>query len=195
MHALVVFNAHRESVVGTESLNAVTATLQRNNYDVDVIDLVDSPFDPVMSSAERRAYLGDHPISDPLVEHYAELVSRAELLIFVYRSHLTTMPPAVKGWLEKVLVPGVAFTFDQNGKLQPALTQVKRIVGIVAYNDGWLSVRRQIDAGRRTITRALRLNTGWQTRTQWISLYNAADPSPELRAAFLARIERGLEGV
>ncbi len=193
MRALIVYNGGRESVIGTEVMNAVTSTLQRDGHDVEVIDLVESSFQPVMTAAERRAYLTDEPISDPLVRHYADLTSRADLLIFVYRSHLATMPAAIKGWLEKVMVPGVAFTFDDKGKLKPALTQVKRVIGISAYEDGWWTVRRQVDAGRRTITRSLRLNTGWRTRTQWIGLYRAQRVTSEQRSAFLARIEHRLE--
>ncbi len=192
MRALIIFNGNRESVIGSEVINAVTSTLDRNGHHVDMIDLLDSSFEPVMTSTERRAYLSDQPISDPTVQHYAELVSQAELLIFVYRSRLTTMPPAIKGWLEKVLVPGVAFHFDAHGKVRPSLTQVQRIVGITAYNDGWFAVRRQFDAGRRTITRALRLNTGWRTRTQWLGLYNALSATSEQRAAFLSRVEHQL---
>jgi NAD(P)H dehydrogenase (quinone) len=193
MRALIVFNGNRESVIGSEVMNAVTSTLDRNGHHVDVIDLLDSSFEPVMTSAERRAYMTNDPISDPVVQHYAELVGQAELLIFVYRSRLTTIPPSVKGWLEKVLVPGVAFHFDAQGKVRPSLTQVRRIIGITAYNDGWFAVRRQFDAGRRTITRALRLNTGWRTRTQWIGLYDALAATSEQRAAFLSRIEHQLE--
>ncbi len=193
MRALVLFHVDDRSILGMEAVNAVTSTLERAGHEIDVVDLAGSGFDPVMTADERRAYHTDEPITDARTRTYADLVGRAGLIVFIYHSRLTTVPAAIKGWLEKVLVPGVAFRFDERGKVRPALGQVQRIIGVVTYDDGWFAVKRRRDAGRRTITRALRLNTGWRTRTQWIGLYRAAGASAEQRAAFLARIDHQLE--
>ena len=51
--------------------------------------------------------------------------------MFVYPTWWSGLPAILKGWLERVMVPGVGFTFDsRTGKVKPGLTHVRRIVGI-----------------------------------------------------------------
>ncbi len=52
------------------------------------------------------------PICSEQVRRYAELVTNAEALIFVYPTWWWGLPAMLKGWLERVLVPGVAFVID-----------------------------------------------------------------------------------
>ena len=75
-----------------------------------------------MSLAERRAYHSDQPLVDPVTVAHADLVRRAEVLVFVYPTWWSGPPAILKGWLKRVLVPGVAFRFDGAGKVRPALT-------------------------------------------------------------------------
>ena len=62
-----------------------------------------------------------------------------------------------------MFVPGVAFDFDDNGKVRPGLTHIRRIVGISTYGSPWTYVKLVNDNGRRMLTRALRLNCGRRT--------------------------------
>ena len=195
MQATVVFAETDAPALEREALSTAVATLERAGHEVTVVDLWAERFDPVMTATQRRAYLTDHPVVSDDVAGYVEIIQRTELLVFVYATQLNTMPALMKGWLEKVMVPGVAFQFNSEGKLRPALTQVRHIIGISTYPEAWSTMRRQRDAGRRTITRALRLNTGWRTRHHWIGLYSCPTATREQRGAFLSRIEHRLEQV
>jgi putative NADPH-quinone reductase len=101
----------------------------------------------------------------------------------------------LKGWLERVMVPGVAFVFDEAGKVQSALTHVQRIVGISTYGSPRRYVRSINDNGRRTLTRALRLTCGIRTRCRWLSLYAIDTANTDERAAFLKRVERRMRAL
>ena len=77
-----------------------------------------------MTAEERDAYHGESPICDPLVERYADIVGRAGALVFVYPTWWSTLPAILKGWLERVMVPGVSFRFDERtGKVQAGARQ------------------------------------------------------------------------
>ncbi len=95
--------------------------------------------------------------------------------MFVYPTTFTTVPALLRGWLERVFVPGVAFVLDERtNKVRPGLTGVRRIIGVATYEDSRWSVLRERDNGRRVLLRALRLNTGIRTRTGWIALHDAS---------------------
>jgi len=171
---------------------AASAGLQRGGHDVTTLDLYGMGFQPAMTDAERHAYHSDTPVIDPLVAESVAALSTAEMLVFVYPTWWSGLPAMLKGWLEKTMVPGVAFVFDADGKVRPGLQRVRRIVGISTYGSPRTSVAVVNDNGRRILARALRLNTGFRTRCTWLGLYAVDSSTPDDRANFLARIEHRL---
>ena len=160
---------------------------------VDRIDLYSVGFRAAMSADEWVAYESEDPILDEQVRDHAELLLRADTLVFVYPTWWGGLPAILKGWLERVMVPGVGFEFDaRTGKVRPGLRHVRRIVGISTYGSPWWTVKLLNDNGRRTLTRALRLSCGWQVRAGWLGLYGMDSTTGEERSAFLARVERKL---
>jgi NAD(P)H dehydrogenase (quinone) len=165
--------------------------LRAAGHSVDVFDLYRLGFRAAMSAKERHAYETDEPILDPLVAEHARAVERAEVLVFVYPTWWSGLPAILKGWLERVLVPGVAFRLDERtGRVRPALTGVRTIVGISTYGSSRPIVAALNDNGRRTLTRALRMNCGMHTRTRWLGLYALDGTTATERADFAATVER-----
>ena len=116
----------------------------------------------------------------------------AQTLVFVYPTWWSQPPAILRGWLERVLVPGVAFRFDDKGKVRPGMQHVRRIIGISTYGAPWTYVKLLNDGGRRMLTRALRMNCGVRTPTTWIGLYAMDTAGDRERAAFLDRVEHRL---
>lgn len=166
------------------------AGLQRGGHTVDVIDLYADGFRAAMSREERAAYHTDDPILDPQIADYAERLKRAEWLVFVYPTWWSGLPAIMKGWLERVFVPGVGFVFNSRGKVRPGLPQVRRIVGISTYGSPWVFTKLINDNGRRILTRALRMSCGLRARPKWLALYAMETASDEQRTAFLDKVER-----
>jgi len=171
---------------------AATIGLESNGHHVTVLDLYDIGFTAAMSKDEHDAYTAKQPPLDPMVLEHADLVQQAETLVFVYPTWWSGPPAVLKGWLERVLVPGVAFTFDANGKVQPALTNVNRVVGISTYGSPWTYVKLVNDNGRRMLTRATRLTCGRGTKSTWLGLYSIDTSGPNDRTAFLDRVEHSM---
>jgi NAD(P)H dehydrogenase (quinone) len=160
-------------------------------HEVVVLDLYAQGFGAAMSAAERHAYHGDQPIVDPLVADHAALVQRAEMLVFVYPTWWSGLPAILKGWLERVMVPGVGFVLDERtNKVRPGLGQMRRIVGISTYGSPRSYVRLVNDNGRRIISRALRMSCGARVRVSWHALYSIDTATAAQRQAFLARVEQ-----
>jgi NAD(P)H dehydrogenase (quinone) len=187
---VLVVHAHPQEGSYTHAVaDAAIRGLESAGHHVTLLDLYASGFVPAMSAAERAAYHGDEPLIDPQTVEHAALVRRAEVLVFVYPTWWSGPPAILKGWLERVMVPGVAFRFDARGRVRPALTHVRRIVGISTYGSPWTYVKLLQDGGRRMLTRALRLNCGLRTPTTWLGLYSIDTLGATERAAFLDRVE------
>jgi NAD(P)H dehydrogenase (quinone) len=169
--------------------------LRAAGHEVDTIDLYAEGFRAAMTYEERVAYHSDDPILDPQVAAHAELLLAAQILVFVYPTWWSGLPAILKGWLERVTVPGVGFRFDESGKVRPGLGHVRRIVGISTYGSPRLAVRLVHDNGRRILTRALRMSCGLRARPEWFALYGMDTATPADRTAFLARIEQRLAGL
>jgi putative NADPH-quinone reductase len=155
-----------------------------------LVDLYAIGFTAAMSADERRAYHEDTPILDPLVREHAALVRRSDAIVFVYPTWWSGLPAILKGWLERVLVPGIGFRFNEQGKVRPGMDHVQRLVGISTYGSPRRYVRLVNDNGRRTIMRTVRINTGMRTRRTWLGLYAIDTATAAERERFLARVER-----
>ena len=173
---------------------AAVAGLERAGHEVRLIDLYAEGFRADMSVDERRAYQSEEPMIDPQVREHADLVRASNHLVFVYPTWWSGLPAILKGWLERVLVTGVAFRFcERTGKVRPALTHVRRIVGISTYGSSRTYVGLINDNGRRILGRALWMSCSWRTRRTWLALYSADTATDARRREFLARVEARME--
>lgn len=172
------------------------AGLEAGGHDVTVLDLYAEGFRAAMSPEERRAYHDDEPVIDPMVARHADVVLAAEVLVFVYPTWWSGLPAILKGWLERVLVPGVGFRFDERtGRVRPGLGQIRHLVGISTYGSPRTYVRLVNDNGRRTITRALRMSCGFRVRSRWHGLYAVDTSTAAERVRFAARVEADMAGL
>jgi NAD(P)H-dependent FMN reductase len=186
---ITVVHAHPSPNSFSRALfNTVLEALE--GHDVDVCNLYDDGFDPVLGEAEHRDYLAENPERDPLVDRYISFVERAEALVFVYPTWWAGLPAILKGWFERVLVPGVAFALDDNDRLQPQLGHVRRLAGVTTYGSSRVVIALTADGGRRTISRTLRVATGFRSRVTWLALHRMDTATAEDRAAYLERVRR-----
>jgi NAD(P)H dehydrogenase (quinone) len=179
---VVVQSSDDETVARLASICVAAASAA--GHDVRLLDLVGDGFVPWMSAADRAAYHEAEPLVDPLATRYAAETKAAEVLVFIDRAQLSSLSPMLKGWLEKVLVPGVAFVLDERThRVKRGLTDVRRLVG-VNVGDGLGS------NSKRTILRALRLCTGLRTRPSWYELRPNGDV-----AELFGRVEKRMRSL
>lgn len=170
---------------GVAALVAAAATGLAERWTVEIISVGDRP--AAMTAAERTAYDSDHPALDPVVADHGQRLRDAAALIVVYPTTANGLSAPVKGWLDRVLLPGVAFALDERtNRMRPALGHVRLLGGITLDDRGPLERAWFHDNGRRIISRAVRPVTGVRTRVRWLRLPLAPDASPT--AVDLARI-------
>ena len=193
---VVVVLAHPNSDSFSHAIaERASVGLRGAGHDVEVLDLYALGFRAAMNAEEHLAYHGDNPAVERMVTDHGALVLRADAMVFIYPTWWSSLPAILKGWLERVMVPGVAFVFNDKGKVRPGLGNVRRIVGISTYGSPRSYVRVINDNGRRTLTRALRLNTGIRTRTSWLGLYAIDSATCAQRSEFLDSVEQKMRSL
>ncbi len=155
---------------------ACVEALIEGGHEVRRIRLVADDFTPFMSTEERRYYHdeGSNVLVDE-VRRSVEAVGWAEALLFTYPTVCFNPPARLKAWLDRVLLPGVAFGFDDSGRVSPGLTNIRRLGVVTATPHGRLATARARDGGRRMIMRALRLNCAKTCRRTFISVASGRD--------------------
>lgn len=150
-------------------VDVAVETLQAAGHAVKKLSLA-AEFGGFMSEAERAAYHGDEPlVADDTIAAAAE-IAKADAMLFCYPTTTFTVPATMKAWLERVLVPGVAFVFDSSGRVRPGMTNIKRL-GVITTTPHARSVtRRARDGGRRTVLWTLRLSCGRRCRRSFVSI-------------------------
>lgn len=189
--AALVISAYDRSDTWEQSLEQSILAGLSIGHEVELVNLLDLGWVTEMSPAERRAYHTENPAIDPMVIDQISKVKAADTLVLGFPTRNWLPIPIMKGWFDRVMIPGVAFTFDENRKLQPNL-DLETIGGVTTYDMSRVEVRRIIDGGRRIILRSLRANIPKRPRRVWLSLYNAQQSKPEQRSAFLSRVETQL---
>ena len=178
---VVLIVADDHPVDGTTLREVAESALASRGHAVDVIDLGGGDFDPAMSTAGRRAYHSGHPLVEPDVADFGPRVSAAEALVFVYRAGWTGLSPRMKGFMDRTFVPGVGFHLV-DGKLQRALTGVRRVVAVALHERSRREVRRSRDGGR-----TVRLIVHPRCKQRYVPLYVTA---PERAAAARRRFDK-----
>lgn len=168
----------------------VVETLRRAGHEVDDCDLYAEGFDPVLTYEERVGYLAIPENRKP-VESYVQRLERAEALVLVFPVWNFGFPAILKGFLDRVFLPGVSFKLV-NGLATPNLTHLKTLVAVTTYGATRWRAFLLGDPPRKVVTRMLRVLVAPVARRHYLALHDMNRQTPEGRAAFLAKVERTL---
>ncbi|MGB3408696.1 MAG: NAD(P)H-dependent oxidoreductase [Jannaschia sp.] len=193
MRALIVFCHPKEDSFSAAVLREVTARLDTAGAEHRVRDLYRSNFTPVLTGQDLDVYLDEAANIEPVAQHVADL-RWADTLIFVYPTWWYGLPAMLKGWLDRVLVPGVAFMMPQDGEdIRPGLTNITRMGVFTTCGASWWLTQVIGAPGKRTLTRGVRAICGRRCRTFYAAHHLMDSSTPDSRAAHLARVGRVVE--
>lgn len=168
---------HEVPVVASEALRA-------RGHDVDTLDLLS--FNHAMTAEEHTAYQSDDPVVSDDVRESVSRLQAAQALLFCYPTVGFTVPSTLKGWLERVFVPGVAFVLDERHRIRPKLSNIRRIGAVTTSPHGRIARMLNRDAGKLITIRSTRAHCRGLCRTTFLSL-----PTP-IGQAGRTRIRRTL---
>ena len=126
-----------------------------------MLDLYAEKFDPVLSEDARRHYHDTSRNQTGLEDYMARLTS-AEALILQFPTWCFGLPAMLKGFLDRMIMPGVAFDLSDPAHAKPMLRNIKRIVGIVTYGRPRYMALWMSDPPRKIVKRYVRWFTGGQ---------------------------------
>ncbi|MEL7164461.1 MAG: NAD(P)H-dependent oxidoreductase [Pseudomonadota bacterium] len=164
-------------------------TLQARGWEVDDCDLYAEGFDPVMSEADRRGY-HDIPGNIEPVKGYVDRLRSADALVMVFPVWNFGFPAILKGFLDRVFLPGVSFRLE-DGKVMPNLTRIRRLAAITTYGGTRWRAMACGDPPRKCVTRAVR-HVCQPRSTKYLALYDMNRASAGARERFLERIDAEL---
>jgi len=197
MRVLVVHAHPDPDSFGASIRDAAVTGLRSAGHDVDLIDLYEVDYDPILNASEHTNYLtlsNGHPDSE--VAQHIKLLLAANALVVIYPTFWSGMPAILKGWFDRTLLPDVAFRLDPiNGRIKGDLHNIKRLVGITTYGSARSFRILAGDPGRRTLLRTIRLACGTRCRSSWIALDSLDSRAAEERTNFLVTVEQQMAGL
>lgn len=176
-----------------DSLNAqlhqiVVEELTKAGHEVDDLDLYAEGFDPVLSRADRDGY-HNIPANRATVDSYVARLQAADAVILCHPVWNFGWPAILKGYFDRVFVPGVSFKL-QDGKLGPGLGNIRKLVTVATYGSKrWRAVVLG-DPPRKNGTRFLRVVCSPRVKVGYHALYDINNITPAQIEAFKAKIRR-----
>jgi putative NADPH-quinone reductase len=170
------------------------AGLAAAGHEVDLCDLYAENFDPVLSPAARRDY-HDTSINQRGLETHIARLNRAEALVVQFPTWCFGMPAMLKGYFDRLIMPGVAFDLSDPADVKPMLGHIRRIAGIVTYGrPRWTAVYMG-DPPRKAVTRYLPWFTGRTASVSYHALYHMNVASAEKRHAFIRDVRGAMQNL
>lgn len=194
MRALIVYCHPKETSFTAAVRETVLERLRFAGAEIRVIDLYRRNFAPVLSGEELDIY-EDTPANRVPVAQDVEDVLWCDALIFVYPTWWYGLPAMLKGWLDRVLLPDVAFLMPdgENDNIRPGLTHIARLGVFTTCGASW-GLTQMIGApGKRTILRGVRAICAPRCKTAFAAHYLMDSSTDASRRAHLQNVARKMD--
>lgn len=140
MKTLIIFNHPYEGSFCSAIRESVKAGLRKGHHSCKVINLDKDRFDPVMRAKDLEIFRlrGAEDLNlitgvDPKVLRYKKRLEWAERIVMIFPIWWMTMPAMTKGFIDKVIFPGVAYRME-GSRLVSTLSNLKQVVIITTMN-------------------------------------------------------------
>lgn len=189
MRVLVLYAHPVETSFGAAVHQAMLAGLRKGGHDIDDCDLNVEGFDPVMTRQDRLEY-HDVSINRARVAPYVDRLLAADALALSFPVWNMGFPAILKGFVDKVFLPGVSFTLNERGDYKTCLNNIKRLGVACTYGGDRLRTFLAGDPCRRFVTRSLRYVCAPGAGCDYVALHDMNHTRADRREAFLSRVER-----
>jgi putative NADPH-quinone reductase len=186
MRVLVIYCHPVETSYNAALHRATVEALTAAGYEVDDCDLYAEGFDPVMSRQGRIEY-HDEAINTKPVQQYVDRLRAAEALVLVSPIWNYGYPAMLKGFTDRVFLPGVSFRLE-NGVTKPNLWHIRKIAAVHTYGGSRFRTILMGDSPRKAFKRTLRALVHPLARNRYIALYDMNRNRERALKAFLERV-------
>lgn len=193
MRILLIYAHPVEGSYGSQLRDVARTALEQGGHEVQVTDLYAEDFPAALSREERLAYEVAGANIAGISTHVARL-RWAEGLVLVFPSWWYGMPAILKGYFDRVWVPGVAFELDpRGGALRPLLKHIRVMVVVTTYGSPWWFIKLLMrEPGKVVLMRGLGRLLAPKAKRRYLVHYGMDRSSLESRRKFIAKVERAL---
>jgi NAD(P)H dehydrogenase (quinone) len=192
MRVLVVYAHPLETSFNAALHTRVLTSLRRKGHDVDDCDLYAESFDHLLSRQDFLDYT--NPCANRRrVAPYVDRLLAANAMVLVYPVWNEGFPAILKGFLDRVFLPGVSFEMGFDGSCRAGLRNIDKLGAVCTYGCNRLTTMLMGDPPRRVVTRLLRAMTGRPIRCDYLAHYDMNHTTPERRAGFQEKVTRVFE--
>ncbi len=192
--ALVVYCHPREGSFNAAVRDLVVARLRAAGAELRLHDLYAEGFQPVLPASEWQGYLDCPGNVAPVAREVADL-RWCDTLIFVYPTWWYGPPAMLKGWLDRVMLPDVAFLMPDgvNRTIRPGLRHIRRLGVFTTCGASWWLTRIIGAPGRRMLMRGVGFLCHPRRRTAFAAHYLMDSSTPASRARHLRAVDRQMD--
>jgi putative NADPH-quinone reductase len=166
---------------------AVLRGLAKAHHEVDDCDLYAEGFNPVLSRDERIGY-HEIPHNRAPVEPYVARLLAAEALVIVSPVWNFGFPAMLKGFFDRVFLPGVSFGLE-NGIVKPSLRNIGKLTAVLTYGGNRTRAFLAGDPPRKIVNRVLRVTIRPGASVRHLACYDMNRNGEHQLTAFLRRVE------
>jgi len=131
------------------------------------------------------------------VQPHVDALKWAEHLVFIFPIWFYGPPAMLKGWLERVWLPGVAFLPPpQKGKAAlPGLRHIQRLTVITHGGAPWWWLKVIGDPAKKLFMRGLRALMAKNCKATWLQLHNMNNVTRAECEAFISKVTSTLKAM
>lgn len=164
-------------------LDTVKERLDASGKDYTVLDLYADGFNPAFEADSLRLYSRGET-ADPLVAKYLDVLLGTDELIMIFPVWWGTVPAIVKGFFDKVFLPGKAYGYDAAGNLIPAQIKIDRTVVLTTSQADKQYFQPYFEGYLVPMT----LSVVGMNNVEWHDCDQAAKGPDAVRTAFLEKV-------
>ncbi|WP_404927516.1 NAD(P)H-dependent oxidoreductase [Mesorhizobium sp. ORM16] len=189
---ILVLHAHPVETSFNAGLHrTIVERLTAAGHAIDDCDLYAEDFDPRLSRQERLDYHNPRGSADPAAP-YVERLLCADALVLSYPVWNYGFPAILKGFFDRVFLPGVSFKLV-DGKAQPSLHNIRKIAAVTTYGGSRFRAMLMGDPPRKLIKRMLRTTVKPGASVSYLAHYSMNISTDETRKAFLAKVTASMD--
>ena len=192
MNVLLVYAHPVPDSFNASVFDTVKAALKTDAHSLRITDLYAENFLPVLSREDREAYLDN---TEQLVEKVSDHVQNlkwAEALIFVFPTWYYGPPAILKGWFERVWLPGVTFNVaEEKGQITSSCMRHIKCLMVITTSGAprwWMFIVG--NPCKRFFMRGMRALFAKRCKTTWMQLYEMNVIDEAARKKFLKNVAR-----
>lgn len=187
MRVHVVFAHPVETSFGATLHRTVVDTLTAVGHQVDDCDLYAENFQPILTREERLNY-DDVALNQGPVAAYVERLRAAEALVFVFPTWNYGYPAILKGYFDRVFLPGVAFSVMPDGSLLGLLSNIGKMAAVTTYGGTRMRAILAGDPPRKLMTRAVVAYTNFKAEMSFHAQYDMNNMTEERGKRFIKQV-------